>query len=80
MIDYMDLIKRTWLLVMIASIVASLQGCGSAKPGNSNDLVVVEQIDSVYGGREGNNYCWASFNVDIPVYGPQVLVDSVMVF
>ena len=75
----MDLMKRTWLLVMIASMVGGLQGCGSAKTGHSNNLVVTEQTDTIQGGREENSDCWASFYVDAPVNGPQMLVDSVMV-
>ena len=63
---------------MFASMIICLQGCGSSKIETAKDLVVVEQIDSVCGGHEENNYCWASFNVDVPVNGPQVLVDSVM--
>ena len=70
--------KKKVLFIMFASTVIGLQGCGSTKIEPTKDLVVVEQIDSVYGGREENNYCWASFNVDVPVNGPQVLVDSIM--
>ena len=70
--------KKKVLFIMFASTVIGLQGCGRTKTEPTKDLVVVEQIDSVHGGREENNYCWASFNVDVPVNGPQALVDSVM--
>lgn len=70
--------KKKLLFIMFASMIICLQGCGSSKIETAKDLVVVEQIDSVCGGHEENNYCWASFNVDVPVNGPQVLVDSVM--
>lgn len=65
---------------MFASLFICLQGCGSTKIEHSKDLVVVEQIDSVYGGNEDNKHNWVAFNVDIPVNGPQALMDSLMVF
>jgi len=70
---------RYRLLLILLIFVAALQGCRSAKVERSKDLVVVGQIDSIHGVHDENNYCWASFNVDVPVNGPQVLVDSVMV-
>ena len=69
---------KKFLFIVFASMVMSLLGCGSSKKECSKDLVVLEQIDSVSGVHEENNYCWASFNVDVPVNGPQALVDSVM--
>ncbi len=52
-----------------------LQGCGSMKTERSQDLVVVEQSDSVI-----NQKCeQARFFVDVPVDGPEALVDSVKV-
>ena len=68
--------KKHWLLLVIASLLLGLQGCGSIKSGRSKDLVVVEQTDTVYGIQEGS----ASFTVDIPIDGPSALVDSVKVF
>lgn len=54
--------------------------CQSHNQIYTTDLVIIEQVDSIRGGYEENNYCWASFNVDGPVNGSQVLVDSVMAF
>lgn len=70
--------KKKELFIMFASMVIGLQGCGSTKIEPAKDLVVVEQIDTVHGSREENNYCSVSFNVDVPINGPQALVDSVM--
>ena len=67
------------LFIMFASMVVGLQGRGSTKREFSKNLLVEEQMDTVHGGRKENGYCWASFNVDVPVNEPQVLVDSVMV-
>lgn len=64
--------------LLLFFIVISLIGCQSGNQITSSDLDVVEQIDSVQGTHDENNYCWASFNVDVPVNGPQALVDSVM--
>ena len=66
------------VFIVFACVVMGLLGCGSSKTERSKDLVVVEQIDTIRGVHEENNYCWASFNVDVPVNGPQALVDSVM--
>lgn len=49
--------KRIWLLVVIASIAIGLQGCGNAKVERSEDLVVVEQTDTVRRGQDGDIYC-----------------------
>ena len=51
----------------------------------TSDLVVIEQLDIIQGVHEDNDswenaYCTATFNVDMPVNGPQILVDSVMSF
>jgi len=43
------------------------------------DLVVVEQTDTVKGAKSGNDRYRATISVDVPVDGPQALVDSVMV-
>lgn len=72
------MVKGLLYLFLIAGTFVVLLGCGSAKMMHSKDLVVVEQIDSIHGCHEENNYCWASFCVDVPVNGPQALVDSVM--
>lgn len=69
--------KNSYLLCII-SIVITLFGCKSSNLENPSELEVTEQIDSIHGSHEENDYCWASFNVDVPVNGPQVLVDSVM--
>ena len=66
------------LFILFASMVVGMQGCGSAKIEPTKDLMVVEHIDSLYGNNEENKHEWVAFNVDIPVNGPQVLVDSVM--
>ena len=65
-----------WLIII--GLAFCWQSCGSAKMEHSKDLVVVEQIDSVFGSHEENNYCRAFFDLDVPVNGPQALVDSVM--
>lgn len=65
---------KKYLLFLIVTLI----GCQSGNQINTSDLEVSEQIDTIRGGHEGNNYCWVSFNVDVPVNGPQVLVDSVM--
>jgi hypothetical protein len=72
--------KGIWLLLVNASIVIGIQGCGGAKTNHSKDLVVVEQSDSV--SRDRGEYIdySAKFTVDVPVDGPQALVDSIMVF
>ena len=72
--------KRALILLVIASIVIGLQGCGSAKTESTKDLMVVEHIDSLYGSNEDNKHEWVAFNVDIPVNGPQMLMDSLLVF
>jgi len=79
MIVYRMKCKRyLWLIVI--GFVAVVTGCGSAKMERSKDLVVVEQTDTVYGGNEDNGHEWASFTVDVPVNGPEVLADSIMAF
>ena len=69
---------KKYCILIVVGIMAALSGCKSGNQMNALDLVIVEQTDSVHGGHEGNSDCWASFNVDVPVNGPQVLVDSVM--
>jgi hypothetical protein len=67
--------KKDWYLWLIAiAFTALVQGCGSAQKEPQKDLVVVEQRDSII-GVQGD--C-ASFLVDVPVNGPQHLVDSVL--
>ena len=70
--------NNRWILLAVGVIIV-LVGCQSNNQMIISDLVVMEQIDSIHGCHEENNYCWASFCVDVPVNGPQVLVDSVMV-
>lgn len=68
----------TRILFVLICIIASLESCGCLYMEPSADLAVVEQIDSVFGNHVENNYCYASFDIDVPINGPQVLVDSVM--
>ena len=72
--------KKDWFLLLMASMMMGLQGCGSVQTGHSRDLVVMEHTDTIRGAQEWNNYEWASFTVDVPVDGPKALVDSVRVF
>lgn len=68
--------KQYWLFIIVV-----LLGCQSHNHKiNTSDLVTIEQIDSIQGCHEENSYCWAAFNIDVPVGGPQVLIDSVMTF
>lgn len=71
--------KKKSLFMLFASMLIGLQGYCFTKIEPVKDLIVVGQSDSIRGCHEENNYCWASFNVDVPVNGPQALVDSVMV-
>lgn len=64
--------------ILITGFVFIITACNTSNMKFSKDLIVVEQIDSIHGGHDANNYCWASFNVDVPVNGPQVLFDSVI--
>lgn len=70
--------KSYYIIIIVVSLMAVLSSCQSGNQMNSSDLEVTEQIDSIHGGHDENNYCWATFNVDVPVNGPQMLVDSVM--
>ena len=71
---------KNCLWLMAIGFVAVMMGCQSGRQERSKDLVVVEQTDSVCGNNEDNPYEWATFKVDVPVDGPQALVDSVMAF
>lgn len=71
--------KKYWVVLLVV-VLLTLMGCGSAYMEHSKDLIVVEQTDSVFGSHEENNYCRAFFDLDVPVDGPQALVDSVMAF
>ena len=73
------MMRINWLLVVSVIIILGVQCCRSANTEYSNDLVVTEQTDTIQGGTEENSNCWASFYVDVPVNGPQALVDSVMI-
>lgn len=64
--------------IILIGFMAALSGCQSGNQMNALDLEVVEQIDTICGSHEENTNCWATFNIDVPVNGPQVLVDSVM--
>ena len=72
--------KNQRLLLAVVVVLVAIMGCGSSKTERSGDLVVVEQTDTVRGNNENNQYEWAAFTVDVPVNGPQALVDSVMAF
>lgn len=63
-----------WLLAI--GIVAAIMGCQDRKQERSKDLVVVGQTDTVF-NQNGER---AFFTLDVPVHGPQALVDSVMAF
>lgn len=63
---------------IIASAI--MMSCVETKPERTKDLIVVEQTDSVSGSNEYNQYDQATFTVDVPVNGPQALVDSVLAF
>ena len=60
-------------------MIAGLQSCqnGNNKLETSQDLVVAEQSDTIW-NRAGEFDYYASFTVDVPVDGPQALVDSVI--
>ena len=66
-----------YCILIVAGFMAALSGCQSGNQMNALDLEVVEQIDTICGSHEENTNCWATFNIDVPVNGPQVLVDSV---
>ena len=67
--------KKYWLFIIIV-----LLSCQSRKQINTTDLETIEQIDSIQGGHEENSRYWTEFNIDVPVNGPQILIDSVMTF
>lgn len=67
--------KNYWLFLII--LFASCQNSNQVE---NPDLVVTVQTDTIQGCSEDNSSYQAAFNVDTPVNGPQVLVDSVMVF
>ena len=54
-----------------------LSGCTDSKQVDSKDLEVVEQADSVIATIDDENFS-AHFTLDVPVKGPQVLIDSVL--
>ena len=72
------IIDRVSFCVITSALLFSLLGCMGTKMGYSEDLVVVEQTDTVRGNTEDNGHEWAAFTIDVPVNGPKVLVDSVM--
>ena len=51
--------KKDWFLLLMASMMMGLQGCGSVQTGHSRDLVVMEHTDTIRGAQEWNNYEWA---------------------
>lgn len=76
----MNELRSFCFLLVIASTIIGLQGCGSTKVERSKDLMVVHHTDTVRGVQEWNSYEWAAFTVDVPVDGPKALVDSVIAF
>lgn len=71
---------KNYCLLLIIGFIVAFFGCQSGNQMNSSDLEVTEQIDSILGGHDENNYCWVSFNVDVPVKGSKALKDSVIAF
>lgn len=72
-----------WLVAFVA--MTTLTGCPSGQPEpqpepkpEPKDLVVVTQTDSITGIHEENSAYTASITLDVPVEGPQALVESVM--
>lgn len=72
--------KKHWSLLFFVVTTLTIMGCRSTQTEPSEDLVVVEQTDTVRGSNENNPYEWAAFTIDVPVNGPKALVDSVMAF
>lgn len=72
--------KKYWLLSFFVVVMVTIMGCRSIQTEPSKNLVVVEQTDTIRGGNEENEHEWVAFNVDIPVNGPQMLMDSLLVF
>ena len=68
--------KISYPTLAIAALLSSLLGCQNQKQECPQDLVIVEYTDTVRGIHNG---C-VTFNVDVPVNGPQILIDSVMAF
>jgi len=71
----MNTIMKKYCILIIAGFMAALSGCQSGNQTNALDLEVLEQTDSVF---SASGWTWATFDIDVPVNGPQVLVDSVM--
>jgi len=67
------------LLVIIVP-VSALLGCRSTNVVQTKDLVVVEQTDTIRGNNVDNQYEKVEITMDVPVKGPQALVDSVVAF
>lgn len=66
-------------------IILLLVGCQSGNQTYISDLVVIEQLDTIQGVHDDNDYwenayCTATFNIDVPSNGSQMLVDSVLSF
>ena len=69
------------LHLMAFCAMLSVVGCDTTHIEQSQDLMVLQQTDSVRGGATGrNDYCTIDLTVDAPVGGPKALVDSVMTF
>ncbi len=78
----MKRVLRIYMYLITIGSAFVIQGCGSPKMERSYDLVVVEQTDSVYGASEynDNSSYMMEITIDVPVNGPQILIDSVMTF
>lgn len=82
------MMKRLLWLCTVVSLVAGFQGCntgnnkdsGSHQQEGQPDLVVKELIDTIRFDLSNDDTCFISFNVDAPISGPEILVDSVLVF
>ena len=75
--------KRILSLSLAVSLIVGMHSCRNSNLADGSqehaqELVVVEQSDSVRGTHEANNYYTVNINVDVPTDGPQVLIDSVM--
>lgn len=68
---------KSFIFVFVCLVAMSFS-CKSTDLAKTNDLVVMEQKDTICGSREANRHSCVSFCVDVPVNGPKALVDSVM--
>lgn len=71
-----------YIYLMTVGTAFVIQGCGSTEVEHSKDLIVMEQTESVQGTSEysDNSSYMMEINIDVPVNGPKILIDSVMTF